>query len=68
VTCWEDGCLPWVDKGDGPCPGSMFNIILPGSPGIAVYQDHYGGHYRRKTVTHVMMLWKYKPIDQDGAL
>jgi hypothetical protein len=42
----------WIqnpDRGDGPCPGIMFNITLPGSLSIAVYQDHYGGHYRKKT-------------------
>jgi hypothetical protein len=35
-------------RGDGPCPGSMLNITLPDSPGIAVYQDHYGGHNRKE--------------------
>jgi hypothetical protein len=44
------------------------NAALPGAPGTAVYQDYYGGHYRRKTAPHVMMLWKYKPLDQDDAL
>jgi hypothetical protein len=52
MTCLEDGSLPWADskpsKGQWPCPGSMFNIALPGSPGIAVYQNHYGGHYRKE--------------------
>jgi hypothetical protein len=26
----------------------MSDVTLPGSPGIAVYQDHYGSHYRKK--------------------
>jgi hypothetical protein len=26
----------------------MLNITLPGPPGIAVYQDHYRGHYKKK--------------------
>jgi hypothetical protein len=30
------------------CPGSMFNIILPGSLSIVIYQDHYEGQYRKK--------------------
>jgi hypothetical protein len=37
------------------------------------YQDYYGGHYRKtkqnkKMAAHVMMLCKYKPLDQDDAL
>jgi hypothetical protein len=31
-----------------PCSGSMLNVTLPGSPCIVVYQDHYGGHYRKE--------------------
>jgi hypothetical protein len=34
-----------LDRGDRPCPGSMFNTALPG---IEVYQDHYGGHNKKK--------------------
>jgi hypothetical protein len=41
MTCLEVGP-------DGSCLGNMFNTILPGSLGIAVYQDHYGGHYRKE--------------------
>jgi hypothetical protein len=26
----------------------MFNIILPGSLSIVIYQDHYEGQYRKK--------------------
>jgi hypothetical protein len=26
----------------------MLNLALLDSPGIAVYQDYYGGHYRKK--------------------
>jgi hypothetical protein len=26
----------------------MFDTTLPGSFGIAVYQDHYGGHYKKE--------------------
>jgi hypothetical protein len=69
-------CLGWFqnpDKDIRPYPGHMLNITLPDSPGIAVFQDHYGGHCRKKqnknkTTTHVMMLRKYKPTNQDDAL
>jgi hypothetical protein len=44
------------------------DVTLPGSPGIAIYQDHYGGHYRKKIASHVMMLWKYKVLNEDDAL
>jgi hypothetical protein len=46
------------DRDNRPYPGNMLNITMPGSPGIVVFQDHYGGHYRKKkkTATHVMML------------
>jgi hypothetical protein len=63
-------CLGWIqdpDRGDGSCVGNMFDTTLPGSLGIAVYQDHYRGHYRKETAAHVMMLWKYKPLNQDDA-
>jgi hypothetical protein len=36
------------DKGDGSCLGNMFDFTLPDSLGIVVYQDHYGGHYRKE--------------------
>jgi hypothetical protein len=26
----------------------MLNIALPGSPGAAVYQDYYKGHYKKE--------------------
>jgi hypothetical protein len=52
------------DRGRGPCPGSMFNITLLGPPGIAVNQDHYNeATIERKMATHIMMLWKYKPLN-----
>jgi hypothetical protein len=48
----EVGSLPWADSrpwwGDGSCVGNMFDTILSCSLGIAVYQDHYGGHYRKE--------------------
>jgi hypothetical protein len=43
-------CLGWIenpDRGNEPSPGSMLTA-LPGSHGTAVYQDYYGGHYRKK--------------------
>jgi hypothetical protein len=46
----------------------MLNIAPSGSPGAMVYQDYYGDHYRKKNRLHVMMLWKYKPLDQRDAL
>jgi hypothetical protein len=44
-------CLRWIqnsDRSDGFSSGSMFDVTLPGSPGIVVCQDHYGDHYRKK--------------------
>jgi hypothetical protein len=46
----------------------MFDVTLPGSLDIVVHQDHYRGHYREKTVAHVMMLWKHTSLNQDDAL
>jgi hypothetical protein len=48
--------------------GSVSDVTLPGPPGTAVGQDHYGGPTERKMASHVMMLWKYKPLNQDDAL
>jgi hypothetical protein len=28
----------------------MFDTTLPGSLGIAIYQNHYGGHYRKENI------------------
>jgi hypothetical protein len=28
--------------------GNMLDITLPGPPGTGVYQDHYGGHCKKK--------------------
>jgi hypothetical protein len=36
-------CLGWnqnPDRDNRPSPGSMLNTALPGSPGIAIYQDY----------------------------
>jgi hypothetical protein len=35
-------------QGNGSCLGSMFEVTLPGSPSIAVHQDHHRDHYREK--------------------
>jgi hypothetical protein len=52
MTCLEVVSLPLVDSrhrwGDGSCLGNMFDTTLPGSLGIVVYQDHYGGNYRKE--------------------
>jgi hypothetical protein len=37
-----------IKMGDGSYPRKMLNITLPGPPGIAVYQEHYRGHYKKK--------------------
>jgi hypothetical protein len=29
-------------------PRNISDVTLPGSPDTAVYQDHYGGHYKKK--------------------
>jgi hypothetical protein len=44
----------------------MPDTTLPKAPGTAVLQDYYGNHCR-KTVAHVMVLWKYKPLDPNDA-
>jgi hypothetical protein len=36
------------DRSSGSNLGSMSDATLPGTPGIVVYQHHYGGHYRKK--------------------
>jgi hypothetical protein len=33
-----------------------------------VHQDYYRGRYREKTAAHVMILQKYKSLNQDDAL
>jgi hypothetical protein len=52
MTHLEGGfCLRWIqnfDRGNGPNPRSMVNTALPGPPGTVVYQDYYGGHYRKE--------------------
>jgi hypothetical protein len=46
------GSLPWAvqnpDRSGGSNLGRVSDVTLLGSLGIAVYQDHYGGHYRKK--------------------
>jgi hypothetical protein len=72
MTHLEGGfCLRWIqnsDRGNGPNPRSMVNTALPGPPGTVLYQDYYGAHIERKTASHVMMLWKHKPLDHNDAL
>jgi hypothetical protein len=49
MTCLEDGSLPWADS--KPWWGRwVLGVCLMSSwfPSIAVYQDHYGGHYRKE--------------------
>jgi hypothetical protein len=48
------------------CLRCMPDTTLPKAPGTAVLQDCYGNHCR-KTVAHVMVLWKYKPLDPNDA-
>jgi hypothetical protein len=36
------------DRENRPHPRHMLNITPPGSPSIVVFQDYYGGHYRKK--------------------
>jgi hypothetical protein len=48
---WVVLCLGWIqnpDRSSGSSLRFMSDVTLPGSPGIAVYQDHYGSHYRKK--------------------
>jgi hypothetical protein len=62
-------CLGQIQDPDGVMAlGSLFDVILSGFLVILFYQDHYVGHYIMKRATHVMMLWKYKPLNQDDAL
>jgi hypothetical protein len=64
-------CLGRIQNSDRSSGSDLVrvpDVTLPGSPGIAIYQDHYGGHYRKKIASHVMMLWKYKVLNEDDAL
>jgi hypothetical protein len=48
---WVVLCPGWIpnpDRSGGSSLGSVSDVTLPASPGIAVYQDHFGGHYRKK--------------------
>jgi hypothetical protein len=46
VLC--SGRIQNPDRSGGSSSGSVSDVTLPDSLGIAVYQDHYGGHYRKK--------------------
>jgi hypothetical protein len=52
TVCLAGGSLHWADsnpdRNSGSNLGSVSDVTLPGSPGIVVYQDHYGDHYRKK--------------------
>jgi hypothetical protein len=47
VGLWS-GRIQNHDRSSGSSPGSMSNATLTDSLDIVVYQDHYGGHYRKK--------------------
>jgi hypothetical protein len=42
------GCIQNTDRSGGSNLGNVSDVKLPGSPGIVIYQDHYGGYYRKK--------------------
>jgi hypothetical protein len=44
----------------------MLNITLTGS--LQSIRTIMEASIERKTAAYVMMLWKYKPLDQDDAL
>jgi hypothetical protein len=43
-------------------------FALPGPPILRTVSSVIKATDERKTVSHVMMLWKYKPLNQDDAL
>jgi hypothetical protein len=52
ITCLGLVLNPrWVqhlNRGTIPCLRTMLAVTLPGPPGTADLQDHYGSHYRKK--------------------
>jgi hypothetical protein len=64
-------CLRWIqnsDRGNKPNPRSIVNIALSGSLVLQSIRTIREAIIERKTAAHVMMLWKYKPLDQGDAL
>jgi hypothetical protein len=72
MTCLEVGSLPWAgsrpDRGIDSCLGSMFNSAPLGSLVLQSIRTIMEATVERETVAHVMLLWKYKPLNQDDAL
>jgi hypothetical protein len=63
-------CLVWIqnsDRSNGSNLGSVSDVTLPGSPGIAIWAITEA-ITERKMASHVTMLWKYKRLDRDDAL
>jgi hypothetical protein len=71
-SAWQVAfCLGWIqnpDNSGGSSLGSMSEATLHGSPGFVVYQDSYGGHYRKKIGFPYNVLWNYKSLNRDDAL
>jgi hypothetical protein len=56
------------NRGNRLCPGSMRNTALPGPLVLWSLRTVMKAVIERKTAAYVMMLWKYKPLDQGDAL
>jgi hypothetical protein len=56
------------DKSGGSNPGSVSDVTLPDSLLLQSIRIVMEAITERKTASHVMMLWKYKPLSQDDAL
>jgi hypothetical protein len=56
------------ERSGGSNPGSVSDVTLPGSPELWSIRTTTEATIERKMSAHIMMLWKYKPLNQDDAL
>jgi hypothetical protein len=64
-------CLGWIqdpDRGSDSCLGSMFDVTLLVPLVLQSIRTIMEAAIERKTAAHVIMLWKYRPLNQDDAL
>jgi hypothetical protein len=72
LTCLENGSLPWADSNPDGAMGLVLGVclIVPCLVLLVLWSIRtiMEATIERKTATHVMMLWKYKTLDQGDAL
>jgi hypothetical protein len=56
------------DRGNGSCLGGIFNITCLVPLALWSISTIMKTTIEIKTAAYVMMLWKYKPLNQDDAL